>query len=117
MDVPVLASGPHDSLELRAEDSAIGVAIDPMDESHAIPRVLAALATRPALRRRLGDAARLYWQARHTLPQMADAYEAVMRDASTRPAPPFPLPPHLLDDGTRKARAILTDMGVTAQPW
>ena len=51
------------------------------------------------------------------LPSMADAYERLIADAASRPAPVFQLPAHLHDEGTTTARRILSEMGVGELPW
>ena len=62
---------------------------------------------------RLGTAARAWWQAHHTLAQMADAYvAAIARGRSARPAPRPALPAHLDDAGGRRLAALLAPYGV-----
>ena len=116
-DVPVFTAEQVAAADLTANPEATGVAIDPLDEPHEVPQALAALARRPDLRGVLGRQARHYWESHHTLPRMADAYERLILDAASRPAPPFPLPSHLLDDGESRAKRILSEMGVGELPW
>jgi glycosyltransferase involved in cell wall biosynthesis len=111
-DVPVLPAGDRAEVLLPDGTEAIGVAIDPLDEGRDLPRVLAALASNPAARQTLGAHARRFWEARHTLPRMADAYERLIEDAAARPARRLDLPAHLMDDGTGTARQILARMGL-----
>jgi hypothetical protein len=88
-----------------------------VDEARDLPRALAVLASDGALRQRLGRNARRYWEAHHTLPRMAAAYEGLIADAAARPVPAPNLPPHLLDDGTTTARRVLSEMGLAELPW
>ena len=116
-DVPLLAMGANGHVDVPAGTDAIGVAIDPLDEPRDLPRALTALASNASGRRALGANARAYWEGRHTLPRMADAYEQLIRDAAARPTPRPALPTHLVDDGTKTARRILAGMGVKELPW
>ena len=116
-DVPAICADEVASLDPAANTEVLGVSIDPLEEPQEVPRALAALAARPDLRRMLGVQARTYWESRHTLTQMATAYERLIADAASRPVPAFPLPTHLRDDGTATARRILSEMGVGALPW
>jgi len=113
-DVPLAAA---DAAEPAGDTVAIGVAIDPVDEPRDLPRALAALAASPARRQALGARARAWWEAHHTLPRMADAYEQLIREAAARPAPRRALPAHLVDDGTGTATRILAEMGIAELPW
>ncbi|HQZ39971.1 MAG TPA: hypothetical protein PLH72_13110 [Vicinamibacterales bacterium] len=115
-DVPMLVVGKDGRLEGPGDD-AVGVAVDPLDETRDLPRALAALAAEPSLRHQLGQHARRYWSARHTLPHMAAAYRQLIADAATRPSPAPALPAHLLNDGTATARRLLAEMGLPEQPW
>ncbi|MDH4064881.1 MAG: glycosyltransferase family 4 protein [Acidobacteriota bacterium] len=115
-DVPVLRVDAAGLLDGPMDD-AVGVAVDPVDERRDMPRALTSLAADADLRRRLGQAARRYWEARHTLPRMAAAYERLIRDAAVRSVPTPDLPPHLRDDGTRTAQRILSEIGLEELPW
>ncbi|MGE0464147.1 MAG: glycosyltransferase family 4 protein [Vicinamibacterales bacterium] len=116
-DVPLVPTGEDAAASAERMPDVIGVAIDPLDEPRELPRVLASLAANPAARRTLGASARAWWEARHTLPRMADGYERLIREAATRAAPACALPAHLVDDGTGTARRILGEMGMGALPW
>jgi glycosyltransferase involved in cell wall biosynthesis len=116
-DVPLLDVGAQGELDIPDGTGAIGLAIDPLDEPRDLPRVLATLAASPARRQALGANARAYWEAHHTLPRMADAYERLITDAAASRAPHPPLPAHLVDDGTGTARQILAGMGLAELPW
>jgi glycosyltransferase involved in cell wall biosynthesis len=91
---------------------AVAVSIDLLDEEHSLQLALERLATDAPLRQRLGAAGREWWQAHHQLPPMADQYLNVVAKAMTIPAPAPHLPPHLVDDGSAKARRLATDLGV-----
>jgi glycosyltransferase involved in cell wall biosynthesis len=99
------------------EATAIAVAIDPVDEEASLPVALKRLVVNADLRRQLGENARDWWRAHHRLELMAGDYARVIETAAARPAPPCDLPPHLLDEGTGTARAILRSMAVGALPW
>jgi len=116
-DVPLVAAGPDGKVDLPDGTRAVAVAVDPLDEPRELPRVLATLQASPARRQSIGANARAYWEAHHTLPQMADAYERLITDAAARPAPHPPLPAHLVDDGTGTAKRILAEIGIGALPW
>ncbi|MCC7177833.1 MAG: glycosyltransferase family 4 protein [Acidobacteria bacterium] len=116
-DVPLVSAGEDAAAPAARMPDAIGVAVDPLDEPRELPRVLASLAANPAVRQALGANARAWWEAHHTLSDMADAYERLIRDAAARPAPACALPAHLANDGTGTARRILGEMGIGALPW
>jgi glycosyltransferase involved in cell wall biosynthesis len=116
-DVPALAATAAESTDVTADPRAIAIAIDPLDEPRDVPLALQALVAHPDLRRVMGAQARRYWESRHTLAGMADAYERLIADAASRPAPVFPLPAHLRDEGTSTAMRILSEMGVEELPW
>lgn len=90
----------------------IAVSIDVLDEAHSLRLALDRLAADGTLRRRLGRAARAWWERRHRLDSMADAYEAMLARAAAAPAPTPDLPAHLRDDGTAKAHALMAPFGL-----
>ena len=90
---------------------AVAVSIDLLDEDHSLQLALERLATDGRLRTRLGAAAREWWHAHHRLEPMADQYLSIIEKAITMPAPAPRLPPHLVDDGTAKAKRLATDLG------
>ena len=90
----------------------VAVAIDVCDEEHSLPIAMQALAMDSDLRRRLGAAARAYWTANFQMEHSAADYERVIRDAVARPALRAPLPPHIDNDGGRRARDLLEPFGV-----
>jgi glycosyltransferase involved in cell wall biosynthesis len=116
-DVPVIAPEQAASVDLTAAAQAVGVAIDPLDEPREVLQALAAFVQRPELRNALGAQARRYWESRHTLQQMADAYGHLIVEAASRPAGKVPLPAHLLDDGEATAKRILSEMGAGELSW
>jgi glycosyltransferase involved in cell wall biosynthesis len=116
-DVPVISAEQVATVDLATAPEAVGVALDPLDEPREVLQALAAFVDRPDLRDALGAQARRYWESRHTLQKMADAYERLIVEAASRPAPNPPLPAHLLDDGETTARRILSEMGVREPPW
>jgi glycosyltransferase involved in cell wall biosynthesis len=87
------------------------VGIDILDERHSLALALMCLATDPALRTRLGRAAREHWERYHTLACMAQDYNRVLDRAMARPVVPARgLPAHLRADGTDLARRLLAGM-------
>ena len=91
-EVPALAAADLHTMDRAADSQAIAIAIDPLDEPGEVRLALEALRARPDLRRSQGARARRYWESRHTLARMADAYERLILDAAARPAPALPLP-------------------------
>jgi glycosyltransferase involved in cell wall biosynthesis len=94
-----------------APTDPIGVSIDILDEDHSLRLALRRLATDDDLRRRLGRAARAYWERDHTLAAMASDYEVSMTAAASTPAPEVSLPPHLRPDPLAHARALMAPFG------
>ena len=89
------------------------VGIDICDEDHSLMLAVQRLAADPALREQLGRSARELWEARFTLDQMVAGYERVLEKTSRVDAPERrALPPHLLADGTERARSLLASMKV-----
>jgi hypothetical protein len=90
------------------------VAIPILDEVPALVSALETLARAPGARATIGQAARLAWQAAHTVAAMADAYVSVLGRAALRRAAAVTLPPHLTDTGDRVLREVLTTFGTEA---
>ena len=89
------------------------VGINILDEDHSLILAVRRLATDPELRRELGRGARALWESSFTLDQMVAGYEPVLEKASRVDAPDRrALPPHLLADGTERARNLLSSMKV-----
>jgi len=95
------------------------VSTDLLDEEHALSLAVERLARDPALRARLGRAARACFDEGHTLAHMTDDYARVIeaalgeRDEASRERARASLPPHLVDDATEGARALLREAGAT----
>jgi hypothetical protein len=79
----------------EAEEAAVTVAIDVMDEDHSLRLALRRLAADGALRARLGQAGRAYWEAEHSPSRMADDYAHAIARALALPEPEVALPRHL----------------------
>lgn len=112
-DVPLCEAG---AIEPPSPD-AIGYSIDVLAEEDELPLTLATLAADPDLRRRMGEAARRYWDAHHTLDLMAGDYEQLMREAATLPAGEPVLPAHLAASGDELARELLAHTDIPGLPW
>ncbi|MGE3276889.1 MAG: glycosyltransferase family 4 protein [Vicinamibacterales bacterium] len=91
----------------------IAMAIDILDEQHALELAIDRLAGDERLRARLGDAARAWWEGHHRLDRMTAAYAGLIeRAARLEPAVTnAALPFHLRDDGTGRAKALLATFG------
>jgi glycosyltransferase involved in cell wall biosynthesis len=85
----------------------VAVSIDILDEQHSLTVALKRLTTDPALRARLGAAARAHWMAAHTVDRMASAYDEVLREAAARRDPAVSLPAHLRPDPAAHARELI----------
>lgn len=92
----------------------VAVAIPILDEHNTLVAALDRLARSALVRTELGDAARHYWQTRHTLGAMADAYESLLVRAAARPVPDVALPAHLRAEGDEHLAALLAPLGVNA---
>jgi glycosyltransferase involved in cell wall biosynthesis len=100
-----------DTASTPREPAAVG--IDILDERHSLQRALDRLGTDSALRARLGEAARRWWEAHHQLDAMAQAYNAILASAAQSAPGAIDLPPHLTADGTRHGRALASALGVS----
>lgn len=98
----------------RSEATPICVAIDPRDEDHSRRLALTRLRQDADLRRRLGAAARDWWQMHATVERASAAFEQVLEEA--RRCEPLPTPDgwprHLAADGLTRAREVLGQFGV-----
>jgi hypothetical protein len=90
----------------------VAVRVDLLDEDRLVERALQRLIIDPALRDRLGRAARAYYERHHTIARMTGDYERVAARAASMPLPTPDLPPHLRPDPLRLARAIAADIGI-----
>jgi len=89
------------------------VHVELIDDINMLRLVLRRLTEDPALRDRLGRAARRYWAEHATMTVMARDYEAAFASAATvpNPAKPEAWPAHLTADGTATARALTAGIG------
>ncbi len=90
----------------------VAVAIPILDEHRTLVEALDVLARSSATRAEIGDEARRYWKARHTLDLMAEAYVALLPRAAAQPAPAVELPAHLRVEGDEHLTALLAPFGV-----
>jgi glycosyltransferase involved in cell wall biosynthesis len=115
IDVPALDPRTWTHAGGRSIDQdPVTVAIDILDEDHSLRLAMRRLAEDEPLRRSLGDAARRHWIRNHSPESMRDDYERVMATAREQPAPPPPLPMHLLESGTHLLERLLKPFGVPA---
>ena len=113
-DVPTLDPRGWQPLRRAADPlEPVAVSIDLVNEDHSLQRALERLAADPHLRQQLGRAARAWWEVHHQLGPMADAYGRWLAVAGTIPAPRVALPDHLTNDGSRQARELLEDLGMS----
>ncbi|MCA1652361.1 MAG: hypothetical protein LC753_19565, partial [Acidobacteria bacterium] len=99
---------------LDQPQEAVCVAVDILDEDHSLGLALRRLATDATLRETLGRAARAYWAQEHAVESMLQDYRRVIPLAIDRPAPAYPLPAHLTNDGTAVLRTLLAPFGMPA---
>jgi glycosyltransferase involved in cell wall biosynthesis len=118
-DIPTLdprvwrRHGPgSDSIDADAE--AVAVAIDLLDEEHSLRLAIEMLGESPALRARLGAAARRYWEREHTLERMTDDYQRAIARAAAFAAPAVQLPAHLRPDPLAFTRTLAEPFGEDA---
>lgn len=96
----------------RAGEAPIALAVTVLDEAHALRCAVEGLARSRERRTRLGEAARRYWEAHHTLETMAEAYARLLVRAAERPVPTVTLPAHLAADVDAPVRALLGRFGL-----
>jgi hypothetical protein len=96
--------------------SAVGVSIDLRDEEHSLGLAIRRLASDEALRCRLGEAGRAWWQDHASVDAAIKAWRKVLGEAASLDRPPQPghWPAHLNVDGLERAREILGEFGVGA---
>jgi glycosyltransferase involved in cell wall biosynthesis len=92
------------------DDEPVTIAIDILDEQHSLGLALQRLASDAALRRRLGDAGRRYWERTHTFDRMRDEYLRVIDLAASRPKPGI-TPPVLEYDPLSQVRTLTAGFG------
>jgi glycosyltransferase involved in cell wall biosynthesis len=90
------------------------VAIDILDEEHSLRLALRRLGTDSDARRALGQAARRYWAANHSIATMASDYLRLIATAAQLPAVRHvgTLPAHLTNDASRTLREVIAEIGV-----
>jgi glycosyltransferase involved in cell wall biosynthesis len=88
------------------------IAIDILDEDHSLRLAMRRLVRDPQLRQALGEAGRQWWEAHHTPALMLEDYRRIIPLAMQQPVPREPLPPHLLDDGSRTLERLLAPFGL-----
>jgi glycosyltransferase involved in cell wall biosynthesis len=88
------------------------VSIDIVDEDHSLRLALRRLATDVSFRTALGQAARRYWLANHALDVSLSDYRRAIARALAEPVPRPPLPPHLLDNGSRTLAGVMSEFGL-----
>lgn len=112
-DVPTLDPRGWRGLDtLHPAREPVAVSIDVVDEDHSLQLALDRLAIDMALRARLGQAARAWWQAHHQLDRTADAYERVLAAAAASSPPHVDLPAHLTEDASGHGRLLAEHLGV-----
>ena len=98
-----------------ADAPAVAISIDPRDEEHSLMLALRRLAADASLRASLGAAAGAWAREHANLRTAAAEWRRILLEA--RQLEPTvsrgELPPHLVDDGTGAARAILDEVGAT----
>ena len=112
-DSPETADWPSldpQSWRRRSPAEPICVTIDPRDEAHSLGLARRRLAADPALRTRLGAAARAWWRGHATVEAAAARFDTILEEARTLPDPPAAAQ---ADDGTAKARRILREFGTS----
>jgi hypothetical protein len=70
------------------------------------------LGTDPALRAKLGAAARTRWRQNHSIAVMVADYRTLIVEAMRRPVPSIPLPAHLLDEGRGTLERLIEPFGL-----
>lgn len=97
---------PCADLAAGADDRAVTVAIDILDLEHSLGLAIDRLAIDAALRDRLGQAARAWWEQEHTVERMTLDYERAITRALHEPTPSPDWPPHMRPDAFARAKAL-----------
>jgi hypothetical protein len=97
-----------------AATEPVCVHVELIDDINMLRLVLRRLTEDPALRDRLGRAARRYWAEHATMTVMACDYETAIACAAAAPSPARPAgwPSHLMADGSSGARVLTAQVGV-----
>jgi hypothetical protein len=105
----------------RAHGAAapVAVSIDLRDEEHSLGVAIRRLAADAALRTRLGEAGRRWWETYATMGHAVEAWQQVLREARAMAPPSLPAnwPGHLTPDGAERAREILGEFNVSVDLW
>ena len=107
---------PCEDTSPEADQRAIAVAIDILDEDHSLRAAMLQLGTDQALRDRLGLEARRYWEQEHTVDRMVEEFEQALVRARDEPDPHLALPAHLRPDPAAFARRLTEPFGPGAWP-
>jgi glycosyltransferase involved in cell wall biosynthesis len=93
---------------------AVAVSVDIADEDAMVRQAIRRLVVDAGLRATLGQRAREWWHAHHTLPRMHREYARALQWASTLPSPTWPedTPSHLRPDPASSARSLTRALGV-----
>jgi glycosyltransferase involved in cell wall biosynthesis len=85
------------------KEAPIAVSIDPRDEEHSLVLAIRRLAAEPALRAKIGQAARDWWHTHATPALAANDWRRVLEEAALLPAPARPTdwPAHLSTETLR----------------
>ena len=103
---------PCEDLSPDADNQAVTIAIDILDEDHSLRLAMRRLAADAALRDRLGAAGRRFWEREHGGGRAIDDYERAITMAINQPVPTVTLPPHLRPDAGAHAAQILISAGL-----
>lgn len=98
---------PTPDLDPNPEARAVAVGIDILDEDHSLRLAMRRLGSDIDLRRRLGAAARAYWESNHSVPVMVRGYEQAIGRALLLQAPAVTLPAHLRPDVLGHTRSVV----------
>jgi len=104
---------PVEDLAPDADERAVAVAIDILDEDHSLGLAMRRLAIDAALRERLGREARRYWEREHTVPQMIDGYERLIAAAMNEPIAAIETPVYEAHRPMRLMHDLIEPFGVS----
>ncbi len=111
VDVPALDPQTWQPRAGRNAGAPVTVAIDVLDQRHSLDLTMTRLATDPALRTRLGGAARAWWEREHTVARMADDYERLLARAAAVPPPAWTGPVDARPDPLRHTHDLVRPFG------
>jgi hypothetical protein len=97
-----------------AVSRAVAVSVELSDEQTMLRQALRRLVADADLRDALGQRAREWWQAHHTVARMERDYARVLGWAASQSLPEWPTdaPPHLRPDPAARARGLAASFGV-----